>query len=149
MNLSELPQIVRRSKKRVGRGMGSGKGSHTSGRGMKGQKARGDVKLIFEGTKMKKSLLKRLPFQRGKNKMKPLSLNPVTLDVSFLEKFTGTEVTVEALVKQKIVGGEATYRGVKILGNAAVKRALTVNVPVSKAAEAKITASGGKINSNG
>jgi len=72
MNLSTLPKIVNRSAKRVGRGYGSGKGGHTTGRGTKGQKAREKVRIFFEGTKMKKSLIKRLPFQRGKNKMKPL-----------------------------------------------------------------------------
>lgn len=46
--------------------MGSGKGSHTVGRGQKGQKSRGSVPVIFEGMKMKKSLIKRLPKMRGK-----------------------------------------------------------------------------------
>lgn len=51
--------------------MGSGKGSHTVGRGQKGQKARGSVGVLFEGVKMKKSLLKRLPLMRGKGKFHP------------------------------------------------------------------------------
>jgi len=63
-----LPKVVAKSKKRVGRGMGSGKGSHTTGRGQKGQKARGKINVLFEGMKMKKSLLKRLPLMRGKGK---------------------------------------------------------------------------------
>ncbi len=64
----KLPKIVARGKKRVGRGRGSGKGGHTVGRGQKGQKARGKVGVLFEGMKMKKSLIKRLPLQRGKGK---------------------------------------------------------------------------------
>lgn len=63
-----LPKIVSKSKKRVGRGMGSGKGSHTSGRGQKGQKSNGDLHILFEGLKTKKSFLKRLPLKRGKGK---------------------------------------------------------------------------------
>ena len=63
-----LPKVVAKSKKRVGRGMGSGKGSHTSGRGQKGQKSNGDLHILFEGLKTKKSFLKRLPLQRGKGK---------------------------------------------------------------------------------
>jgi large subunit ribosomal protein L15 len=63
-----LPKIVERRKKRVGRGMGSGKGSHTSGRGQKGQKSNGDIHILFEGLKTKKSFLKRLPLMRGKGK---------------------------------------------------------------------------------
>lgn len=66
-----LPAIKRKSKKRVGRGYGSGKGGHTSGRGQKGQKARGKISPLFEGTKVKKSLIQRLPLQRGKGKFKP------------------------------------------------------------------------------
>jgi ribosomal protein L15 len=63
-----LPKVVQKSKKRVGRGMGSGKGSHTSGRGQKGQKSRGTIGVLFEGMKVRKSLLKRLPLLRGKGK---------------------------------------------------------------------------------
>lgn len=66
----QLPKVVQRPKKRVGRGMGSGKGSHTSSRGQKGQKSRGGISVLFEGMKMKKSLLKRLPLKRGKGKFK-------------------------------------------------------------------------------
>jgi large subunit ribosomal protein L15 len=66
-----LPKVVAKSKKKVGRGMGSGKGSHTAGRGQKGQKSRTSVGVLFEGMKMKKSLLKRLPLMRGKGKFHP------------------------------------------------------------------------------
>jgi large subunit ribosomal protein L15 len=66
--MTKLPKAVAKSKKRVGRGMGSGKGSHTSGRGQKGQKTRGTIGVLFEGMKMRKSYLKRLPLMRGKGK---------------------------------------------------------------------------------
>ena len=64
----KLPKVVTKSKKRVGRGMGSGKGSHTSGRGQKGQKSRGHIGVLFEGMKVRKSYFKRLPLLRGKGK---------------------------------------------------------------------------------
>lgn len=64
----KLPKVVSKSKKRLGRGMGSGKGSHTSSRGQKGQKSRGHIGVLFEGMKMRKSYLKRLPLIRGKGK---------------------------------------------------------------------------------
>ena len=64
----KLLKVTEKRKKRVGRGMGSGKGSHTAGRGQKGQKSMGDIGILFEGYKMKKSYLKRLPLQRGKGK---------------------------------------------------------------------------------
>ena len=56
------------SKKRLGRGYGSGKGGHTSGRGQKGQKSRTKVHILFEGLKVKKSTLKKFPLLRGKGK---------------------------------------------------------------------------------
>lgn len=67
MDLAKLPAIVTKGKKRVGRGLGSGKGGHTTGRGAKGDKVRGKVPLYFEGTKMRKSLIRRLPLLRGKH----------------------------------------------------------------------------------
>ncbi|MBI3290281.1 hypothetical protein HYZ78_02705 [Candidatus Microgenomates bacterium] len=71
ISVHTLVKIVKNRKKRVGRGAGSGKGSHTVGRGQKGQKSREKVSVSFFGTKMKKSLLKKLPMQRGKGKLKP------------------------------------------------------------------------------
>lgn len=66
--MTKLPKSVAKSKKRLGRGMGSGKGSHTSSRGQKGQKSRGHIGVLFEGMKVRKSYLKRLPLMRGKGK---------------------------------------------------------------------------------
>lgn len=63
-------RLISKSKKRIGRGIGSGKGGHTSSRGQKGQKSRGSIHILFEGMKTKKSLLKRLPLLRGKGKFK-------------------------------------------------------------------------------
>lgn len=66
--MTRLPKVTTRKAKRLGRGIGSGKGGHTSSRGQKGQKSRGGINVLFEGMKMKKSLLKRLPKARGKGK---------------------------------------------------------------------------------
>jgi len=142
MNLSNLPKIVTRSGKRVGRGYGSGKGGHTSGRGTKGQKAREKVRIFFEGTKMKKSLIKRLPFQRGKNKLKPLTWAAIPVNIATLEKYKGSEITVAELYKQGLVQKEALERGVKILGKTKLKLSLTTKIPTSKAVAKHI---GGKI----
>lgn len=67
MNI-RLPKVNQRKSKRLGRGIGSGKGGHTSSRGQKGQKSRDGISVLFEGMKMKKSLIKRLPLRRGKGK---------------------------------------------------------------------------------
>ena len=138
MQLHNLPKLVKRSKKRVGRGVGSGKGSHTSGRGTKGQKAREKVPLIFEGTKFKKSLIKRLPFLRGKGKLKSWKLRPVIVNFSDLENFSGKEVTVEALIKAGIVGPIALEVGVKVLGGGKLTKTLEFKVPMSYSASGKM-----------
>ena len=69
--LSNLQKTVAKTAKRVGRGIGSGVGGHTTGRGAKGDNVRGHGKLTFDGTKIKKSWLKRLPFLRGKHRLLP------------------------------------------------------------------------------
>ena len=130
MNLSRLPKTTSRPKKRVGRGYGSGKGGHTSGRGNKGQKSRGSIPLLFEGTKMKKSLVKRLPFQRGKGKNKTTSPKPQIVQRSqLLDWPKTTPVTLENLIKRKIVK-PGTVR-VKVIGKIDLPP-LTFKVPTSK-----------------
>ncbi len=139
MNLSQLPQIVARSQKRVGRGIGSGKGGHTSGRGTKGQKARESVPLTFEGRKMKKSLIKRLPFLRGKAKFKSWGTKPFVINLSDLANWPAkTEVTVENLIKAKLVPESAKQTGVKLLGKGELTEKLIVKVPTSKSVATKI-----------
>ena len=66
MKLHQLTKTTTRSQKRRGRGYGSGVGGHTVGRGAKGQKARSNVSLWFEGGQL--PLTKRLPFWRGKSR---------------------------------------------------------------------------------
>jgi large subunit ribosomal protein L15 len=142
--MNELTKITARSAKRVGRGIGSGKGGHTSGRGTKGQKARETVALQFEGTKNKKSFIKRLPLLRGKSKFKPLHGKAVVVNLGDLENWpAGQEVTIETLVKNGLVSSRGSK--IKILAGGEVKQALVVKIPVSKGAEKKITKAGGKI----
>jgi large subunit ribosomal protein L15 len=129
----KLPKVVTIRKKRVGRGVGSGKGSHTSGRGQKGQKARGDIHILFEGLKMKKSFLKRLPLMRGKGKFHGKG-KPVILNLSKLESLpSGSKITVELLVKEKLVNTkEVKEFGVKILGGGKTTKKFIFMVPTSK-----------------
>lgn len=146
MKLNQLPKTTAKSKKRVGRGYGSGKGGHTVGRGQKGQKSRSKVGLLFEGTKMRKSLIRRLPMHRGKLKFKTLKTKPVILNVKYLNLLpAGIEVNLETLVKNGLVVKEALQTGVKILGDGALEKKLTVVVPVSKGARKKIEKAGGKV----
>ena len=129
----KLPKVTERRKKRVGRGVGSGKGSHTSGRGQKGQKSRSDISILFEGLKTKKSFLKRLPLMRGKGKFHGKG-KPVTLNLGDLEALpTGSKITVELLIKEKLVDAKLAKKfGVKILGNGKTTKKFVFEVPTSK-----------------
>ena len=139
-------KIKSRSKKRVGRGYGSGKGGHTVGRGQKGQKSRGSVGILFEGVKVRKSLLNRLPFQRGKgkNKAKP---GPIILNLDVLNILKdGSNVDIESLSKAGVVKEtHARAYGVKVLGDGKLEKKLKVSLPVSKSAAKKIEKAGGSV----
>ena len=129
------------SKKRIGRGPGSGKGK-TSGKGHKGQNARsgGGVKPGFEGGQM--PLQRRLP-KRG---FTPLTRTEYTLvNLRDLELFdAGSVVDLEAMGKAGLIG--QLKDGVKILGDGELTKALTVKAhKFSKSAEEKIKAAGGTV----
>jgi large subunit ribosomal protein L15 len=147
MELKKLPKTTDKSQKRIGRGYGSGKGGHTSSRGAKGDKARGKVALIFEGTKMKKSLLKRLPLGRGKGKLKSFQKRPIILNLKHLNLLPKeTLVNIDNLVKAGLVEKkQAQVFGVKILGDGELKIALKVSLPCSSSAVEKIKKAGGEI----
>lgn len=147
MKLNELSKITVPKKKRLGRGYGSGKGGHTVGRGTKGQKAREKIPLTFDGTKIKKSWLKRLPLQRGKGRFKPQKPKPIIVNVKYLNLFQKEEVVnLETLIKKRIVEEkEARKFGVKILGEGDLNIALKVTLPCSAGAAKKIKKAGGEV----
>ena len=142
--LNQLEKIKHKNKKRLGQGHGSGR-VKTSGRGTKGQNARSNRALSFEGGAL--PLIKRLPFLRGKGKNKAFKITPVILNVKVLNLLKKDSVVdVDALVKNKIVlEKEAKMYGVKILGDGDLNIALTVKLPVSKGAAKKIEKAGGKV----
>jgi len=143
MDLSTLKPAdgaVTRDDFRRGRGHGSGNGK-TAGKGHKGQKARsGAPRPGFEGGQM--PLFRRIP-KRGFTCRN--SKNIVALNVSDLNRFEdGADVTVAALIEIGLVKNPRD--GVKILGNGELTKKLNVSVnAVSKTAEEKITAAGGKV----
>jgi large subunit ribosomal protein L15 len=144
MKLNNLEKIRERSKKRVGRGTGSGKGK-TGGRGMKGQKARGKIPAAFIGGSL--PLYKKLPFVRGWGNKKA-NEKPVVLTLDHLNNFkANSSVTISTLVEARIIGGRnVEKKGVKILDQGEVKvNGLTIEVPVSESAKAKIEKLGGKV----
>jgi large subunit ribosomal protein L15 len=142
----KLPKTIERRKKRLGRGYGSGKGGHTVGRGQKGQKSRGSVGILFEGYKVRKSLIKRLPLRRGKGRFEARD-KPIIIDLELLNLLpVGSTVDLNILIKQNLVDEkDARECGVKILGNGKLEKKLTVNLPTSKRVAKEIEKLGGKV----
>ncbi len=141
----ELNKTTTKKLRRLGRGSGSGRGK-TSGRGTKGQKARRNIALGFEGGAL--PLIKRLPFMRGKGRNNSLQAKPVVINVKVLDLLPAkTVVDIEALIKHNIVvPSEAKKFGVKILGDGELSKALTVKLPVTKSARKKIEKAGGSVS---
>jgi len=140
MNLSSLPKIGEKNKKRVGRGIGSGHGK-TSGRGTKGQKSRsgGGVRLGFEGGQ--NPLTKRLPQLKGFKSRNPKNQ---VISLNDLNSFTG-KITKEKLFEKKLI--ENPKLPVKVLANGKLEKKVEVEVEhVSKEAEQEIVKKGGKVN---
>lgn len=136
--MADLQKTVEKSKKRLGRGYGSGKGGHTSSRGQKGQKSRTSVGIMFEGMKMKKSLIKRLPFQRGKGKNHAYPKEELLKTSQLANLKAGTVVTLELLIKEGIVDAKrAKTYGVKVLKDVELKNKLVFQVPTSKSVVSK------------
>jgi large subunit ribosomal protein L15 len=152
LNLSSLkPAQDRRERKRVGRGMGSGKGRY-SGRGIKGQKSRAGshkMRAGFEGGQM--PVYMRMGKQRGSTSKDAMPIGPfrtstVPVNVSALDRFdAGAEVTPESLVEAGVI--KNTKVDVKLLGNGDVTKKLTVRVhAISATAREKIEQAGGTVD---
>lgn len=146
MQLSNLPKTVHKSKKRIGRGHGSGRGGHSSTRGTSGQKQRSSVGLFFEGTKVKKSLLKRLPLFRGKDKFKSHGSETLVINLKYLNVFKSQEVVnLDSLKSKGLLEKDLGDIAVKILGEGEIGVPLTIELPCSKGAREKIEKAGGKV----
>lgn len=142
MKLHELKPAEgsRSSRKRVGRGIGSGTGK-TAGKGHKGQNARsgGGVRPGFEGGQ--NPLFRRLP-KRGFTNINRKDYAIVNLDV--LNRFDeGTEITPALLIESGFVSNERS--GIKILGNGSLEKKMTVKAhKFSGTAKEAIEAAGGQ-----
>jgi large subunit ribosomal protein L15 len=149
MKLNELRDNAgaRPKSKRLGRGIGSGKGK-TSGKGVKGQKAREGVSLNgFEGGQL--PIYRRLP-KRGFRNLFRKVYAPINLDV--LEKavesgkLDAAETITEASLHAAGLIGTGKVDGVRLLARGEVTRALTVSVSgASAAAVAAIEKAGGRV----
>ena len=143
MKLNELQPAPgsKQTGRRLGRGIGSGLGK-TSGKGHKGQNARsgGGVRPGFEGGQT--PLFRRLPKRGFKNRNKKV-YTEVTL--SMLDKLeAGTEVSAESLKELGVI--KKVNDGIAILGNGELSKKLNIKASrVTKNAQAKIEAAGGKV----
>ena len=142
-DLSNLrrPEGAHRSRKRLGRGPGSGTGK-TAGRGHKGQKARtgGGVHPWFEGGQM--PLQRRVPKRGFKN---PFRVAYQVVNVSALDGIEETEITLELLDAYRLVD-LGSGKPVKILGKGDIDRKITVHAHAASAsAKSKIEAAGGTV----
>src|SRR5579884_3664627 len=151
LNLHSLqPAQPRVDRKRVGRGLGSGKGRY-SGRGIKGQKSRsGSHKMRpgFEGGQT--NIYMRLGKLRGATSKDAMPIGPFRtstqpVNLRDLERFdAGDEVTPETLVSRRVI--KHTRTDVKLLGVGEVSKKLTVRVhAISGSAREKIEAAGGTV----
>lgn len=142
MKLHELQAPEHKSKRRLGRGHGSGR-VKTSGRGTKGQNARksGPPRPGFEGGQL--ALVKRLPYKKGFKSAFKVLYQPINLDqLAHFED--GSTVDPESLQKAGLL--DAKTEKFKLLARGAVERKLIVRAHKfsSKAREA-IEAAGGSI----
>jgi large subunit ribosomal protein L15 len=150
LTLSNLkPAQKRRARKRVGRGLGSGKGRY-SGRGIKGQKSRAGSHTMrpgFEGGQM--PIYMRLPKQRGPYSKDAMPIGPhrthtVPVNLRDLERVfdDGAEATLEAMVEKGLI--KNTRTDVKVLGQGELTKKLAVTAhSFSASGREKIEKAGG------
>ena len=144
MNILSNSTKVKRPKKRLGRGIGSGKGK-TSGRGVKGQKSRSGVAIkSFEGGQM--PLYRRLP-KRGFNPINKKKIAKINLDQlqDFVDKKRidpSNLINLESLKKNNIIN--KSYLKFKVLGNGKLTSKIDIEVDYSSiSAKEKIENLGG------
>jgi large subunit ribosomal protein L15 len=151
LNLSNLqPAQERVERKRVGRGMGSGKGRY-SGRGIKGQKSRSGSHMMragFVGGQM--PLAMQLPKLRGNTSRDAMPIGPFRtytqpVNLRDLDRFdAGTEVTIELLKANGLI--RSIRKDVKLLGTGELTKKLTIIVhSASSTAQEKVSAAGGTL----
>jgi large subunit ribosomal protein L15 len=151
LHLSTLkPAQERKDRKRIGRGLGSGKGRY-AGRGIKGQKSRSGshkMRAGFEGGQMPIYMrIGKLPGSTSKDAypVGPFRTYTHPVNIRDLDRFdAGDVVTPESLVEKGLI--KNTKTDIKLLANGDVSKKLTIRVhAISAAARAKIEAAGGTV----
>ena len=147
MQLNKLYSKVKKSKKRLGRGIGSGKGK-TSGRGHKGQKSRSGVAIkSFEGGQM--PLYRRLPKRgfksiRNKKNIAIINLSRIQEIIANEKNTLNDKINLANLQKSKFINKK--YKRLKLLGSGDLKKKFDIELnSISKSAKEKIEKLGGKV----
>ena len=147
MKLNKLTSKETKSKKRVGRGIGSSKGK-TCGRGHKGQKSRSGVAIkSFEGGQM--PLYRRLPkrgFKSFANKKNIAIINLSRIQEIIIKQkaLLNNKINLANLQKSQLINKK--YRKLKLLGDGDIKQKFDIEVnSISKSAKEKIEKLGGKV----
>ena len=147
MELNKLNSNNTKSKKRLGRGIGSTKGK-TSGRGHKGQKSRSGVAIkSFEGGQM--PLYRRLP-KRGfnsianKQSMAIINLSRIQEIINKQKNILNDKINLTNLQKSKLINKK--HKKLKLLGSGELKQKFDIEVNfISKSAKEKVEKLGGKV----
>ncbi len=148
MDLSNLkaPKPNKKTKKRIGRGQGSGHGSHTVGRGHNGQRSRSGFKekFWFEGGQM--PLQRRIPKFGFNNRFRT---EYVPLNVETIEQYVEagkleSKITLDDLKNAGLVGKDEL---VKLLGRGEISKKVEIDVHAfSKSGKEKVEEAGGSVN---
>ena len=145
MKLNSLNKI-KENKKRLGRGIGSGKGK-TSGRGHKGQKSRSGVAIkSFEGGQM--PLYRRLPKRGFKSNVRTnlamINISRIQQEIDRKRISPSDKLNLSILQKTKIINKK--YKKFKLLGSGDLKEKFDIEVNyISNSAKQKIEKLGGKV----
>ena len=133
-----------KKKKRLGRGLGSGKGSK-SGRGTtRHQKARESIPLHFEGGHGR--IVKKFPLLRGKGKNNSIEKKAFIVDLEMLNRLADNSVVSrELLIKENIITNGKENLPIKILANGQLKKKLIIKLPVSKKVKEAVEKLGGQV----
>ena len=147
MELNKLNSKAKKSKKRLGRGIGSSKGK-TCGRGHKGQKSRSGVAIkSFEGGQM--PLYRRLPKRGfntigGKKRIAIINLSRIQEIITKQKNILNNKINLINLQKSKLINKK--HRKLKLLGAGDLKQKFDIEVnSISKSAKEKIEKLGGKV----
>jgi len=152
MELNKLSKITTKKKKRIGRGIGSGKGGHTVGRGQKGEKSRSNFRRLKSW--VRESKIRSLPKLKGIGKRSSLrgyfkeKVNNIVLNITDLDRVYKNNdiVSKKTLITKGLVDKKNQKMSIKLLGIGEIKKKLVLKgIHLSESAKKKIIKAKGKV----